>query len=483
MHLPSRQRPHSPRSARPPRSARHLAFAAPALGGLALLLAACSGSGGATKAPLVAQAAQVTPTAASTANAGATADYATPRVLPVTPVAQTFTIADPQFDALPGAHAIYGENDGSAYKIEVPDNWNGDVVFFAHGFRANVPQLTVDPPPLRQYFIDHGYAWAASSYAQNGYAPGGGARATYALRDVFEQKVGTPKHQYLYGQSMGGHVVSYSLEQYPTAYDGALSECGVVAGNQVLDYFLSWGALAGYFSNTDLTAAATDARLLGTALQRQVAPALGTPGKLTDKGRAFEDAIENLTGGPRPFFDEGFSQQYAMNFLVLLDAAAHPGPANGAAQDADTAYRLDAAFGDSAALNHVISRVAPNPAFRDPAAYPEFAPETGKIQRPLLTIHGTGDLFVPISLEQSYRKTVDAAGAGDLLVQRAIRSAGHCNFTEQEREQAFNDLVAWVTQGKKPAGDNLSGDLSDIGRQFTTPLDPADPGTIAVTVP
>jgi pimeloyl-ACP methyl ester carboxylesterase len=415
--------------------------------------------------------------------ASGASSFAPAKQLPVTPVAQTYTVADPKFDPLPGARAIYGEDSGGAYQIEVPDSWNGDVVYFAHGFRANAPQLTVNAPPMREYLVRQGYAWAASSYSKNGYEPGAGARDTYALRDVFAQKVGTPNHQYLYGQSMGGHVVALSLERYPTAYDGALSECGVVAGNQILDYFISWGALAGYFSGTDLTTAATDARLLGDALGKQITPALGTAGKLTAQGKAFEDAVQNLTGGPRPFFDEGFAAQYGMNFLVLLDAAAHPAPANAAAQNATTAYRLDAPFGSSDALNRAIPRVSANPAYRDPAAYPEFAPESGKIQRPLLTIHGTGDLFVPISQEQSYRKIVDAAGAGNLLVQRAIRSAGHCNFSEQEREQAFNDLVSWVTQGKKPAGDDLLGDLRDIGRQFTTPLDPADPGTVTTPAP
>ena len=111
-----------------------------------------------------------------------------------------------------------------------------------------------------------------------------------------------------------------------------------------------------------------------------------------------------------------------------------------------------------------------------PAAYPEFADFTGKIQRPLLTIHGTGDLFVPISLEQSYRRIVDAAGTGDLLVQRAIRRAGHCTFSQEERIAAFEDLVKWVDQKQKPAGEDLQGDLRNAGLTFTNPKLPDDPG-------
>lgn len=111
---------------------------------------------------------------------------------------------------------------------------------------------------------------------------------------------------------------------------------------------------------------------------------------------------------------------------------------------------------------------------------PDSAVTTGKITKPLLTLHGTGDLFVPISMEQDYAKLVDAAGAGNLLVQRAVRSAGHCGFTGTELTTAWDDLVNWVEHGVKPKGDDLSGDLSDIGTQFTDPLRSGDPGTVSV---
>ena len=74
---------------------------------------------------------------------------------------------------------------------------------------------------------------------------------------------------------------------------------------------------------------------------------------------------------------------------------------------------------------------------------------------------------------------VDAAGAGDLLVQRAIRRAGHCTFSQEERIAAFEDLVKWVEQKQKPAGDNILGDLRDAGLAFTVPLLPDDPGAPA----
>ena len=64
--------------------------------------------------------------------------------------------------------------------------------------------------------------------------------------------------------------------------------------------------------------------------------------------------------------------------------------------------------------------------------YAELVPFDGKIDRPLLTMHGTGDLFVPIHLERTLNRAVDEAGKQDLLVQRIYRIAGHCRFNADE---------------------------------------------------
>ncbi len=403
--------------------------------------------------------------------------WQTPALLPLTPVAAAYTAADPAFEALPGARALFGAYEGGIYQIEVPGDWNGDVVYFAHGFRGNSTLLTAGPPPMRAYFIEHGYAWAASSYTKNGYEPGAGARDTLALRDVFAREVRAPEREYLYGQSMGGHIVAFSLEREPDAYDGALSECGVISGREILDFFISWGTLAQYLSGVDLREALPDARTFAARMANEVVPRLGTADAPTDAGRTFASAVLHLTGGERPFFREGYAQNYGLNFSILAGAVAAPGPANAAASNAGTQYALDTGLNmDAETLNREIPRVAANEAYRDGEQYPEFANLTGEIRVPVMSIHGTGDVFVPISLEQSYRRTVDAAGNGDLLVQRAIRRPGHCNFSGEERVRAFEDLVAWVERGERPEGDDFTASLADAGRLWTTPPESTDPG-------
>ncbi len=189
--------------------------------------------------------------------------------------------------------------------------------------------------------------------------------------------------------------------------------------------------------------------------------------------------MKHLTGGPRPFFAEGFREQYIVNFgLVMIDPERRL-LVNRAATNAEAVYEVDTGLGVTAEeLNAGVRRYAADPAARDAEAHPDAVPTTGRITVPLLTLHNTGDLFVPISMEQSYREKVEAAGKGDLLVQRAIRAGGHCKFSEQELTSAFEDLVAWVKDGTKPKGEDLTGDLRNAGIEFTNPLRAGDPGGI-----
>ncbi|MEP7216511.1 MAG: hypothetical protein ABI782_09675 [Anaerolineaceae bacterium] len=444
--------------------------------GASLISVACGGS---TAAPAPTSEATVaaSPSAASPTSAAPTASVGAVRKLGTSAGIAT-TAKDPSFTAIAGAKATFGKSGSAVYQVEMPDKWNGEVAYYAHGFAGFGTEVSVDAPPkaLREQLISNGYAWAASSYSENGYVPGIGADDTLALKRLFEEKFGNAKRSYLIGASMGGNVVALSLENFPNEYDGALAVCGALAGEEQIDFLTSWVALAEFTSGVKIPIS-EGSKDVGSVLLQQLPKALGPVDAPTDRGKQFASSVRQLTGGPRPFFLEGFKEQYLVNFgLVLLDPE-RKGLASSASTNEGIKYAIEPGLGlTSEQLDSGVRRFKADPKSRDATTHPDAVPTTGKISNPLLTLHGTGDLFVPISQEQSYRKKVDAAGKGDLLVQRAIRSGGHCKFSAEEFTAAFTDLVAWVKDGKKPKGDDLLGDLSDIGKQFTNPIRPGDPG-------
>jgi hypothetical protein len=95
----------------------------------------------------------------------------------------------------------------------------------------------------------------------------------------------------------------------------------------------------------------------------------------------------------------------------------------------------------------------------------------GEFDVPVLTLHDLGDIWVPLSLEQIYKRRATEKGTGHSLVQRVIRDVGHCKFTAAESAQAFEELAAWVDGGPTPAGDDvLSPDVLSaptVGCRFT----------------
>ncbi len=105
-------------------------------------------------------------------------------------------------------------------------------------------------------------------------------------------------------------------------------------------------------------------------------------------------------------------------------------------------------------MNDQILRVAQDPQGRSPNGLAQVPPINGDIDVPVITLHNLGDLFVPVHNEVVYAERVAAKGKSDLLVQRAIRGVGHCDFTAAELSTAFLDLVAWVDLGVKPGGDD-----------------------------
>jgi len=125
-------------------------------------------------------------------------------------------VAAPGLSAAPaggeGPISRRGTYEGGRYLIEVPADWNGGLVLYAHGFRG-----TYDSP-LTSHLLDRGYALAASSYRAEGYRVDLFVEDMRALLELFIREVRRPRWTIIHGQSMGGHVAIASLELQPALY-------------------------------------------------------------------------------------------------------------------------------------------------------------------------------------------------------------------------------------------------------------------------
>lgn len=407
-----------------------------------------------------------------------------PTVVPEETRAQdsrTFTPADPSATTFPvmsgvvvGTSRWAGVLNGAAYRVEVPTNWNGKLVMYAHGFRGEGASLTVSNPSIRRYLIEQGYAWAASSYSTNFYDVRAGVEDTNALALAFNNIAATngrplaaPDRIYITGHSMGGHVTGAAIEAEAMAtaknkvrYHGAVPMCGVMGDAELFNRFagmqVTAQALAGvpsYPTNkwSEIRDLVTNT-LFSTFNAGSIVP--------TAQGVKYLSVVENLTGGDRPLFDQGvqFGRSFQSAYGTFGSDGTVTGILNRNVLDTNAfTYLIAGDVPGSTALNSSAQKLTAaadaNRLRRDGLRW--IPAINGEFNIPVVSIHTLGDLFVPFSMQQVYQQRATDKGNASWLVQRAIRGVSHCDFTVVEQEQAFADMVVWEQTGAKPAGDDV----------------------------
>lgn len=416
---------------------------------------------------------------------------------------RTFTIdeATLPFEALEGIESDRwtGVLDGAGYRIEVPTEWNGILVMYAHGYVGTGEALRVSTPPIREHLIEQGYAWAASSYSRNYYDVRAGVEDTNALALAFTEiaadngrMLDEPVKRYLMGHSMGGHVTGAAIEKEAmetaanqVTYAAALPMCGVMGDLELFNYFAAYHLAAQHLAGTPV--AMTPEDFMAVRMETQDALFTEYPTMTTAAGDQLKMIVQNLTGGARPLFDEGFAARTWQD--AVWGTFGRDGTINGILElpVVDTRmveYQLD----DDPALSEEEEKFNAEVARAEPAPEPNPLREDGvrwipvihgEIDIPVLSLHTLGDLFVPFHMQQIYRRRVDEMGNGEHLVQRAIRGSAHCGFSQAEQVAAFDALAAWEQDGVKPEGDDVLDpevvSAADYGCRFTDNGAPACP--------
>lgn len=340
--------------------------------------------------------------------------------------------------APPPARTEVGTLQGASYRIDVPSHWNRKLVVYFHGYEDR-PVVFGQGEALSPMFgpvLARGYAIVQSGYSQGGWALQQAVADTERLRKYFVARHGAPVQSIAMGMSMGGALTALTIEARPQTYAGALSLCGAIAPSDELmtRAFALRAAFDYYFPHLlgPLVPVQADYRN-DERTTAKIAAALHANPKAQDALLRWYGAADADNLAPVIAFIGDAMRE--------LQRRAHGNPVS----NVNLVYT---GSGDDAALNDGVRRYRADP---DAAAYlARWYTPTGRLLRPMLELHDTGDPLVPASSTFEYALAAQRAGFGRNFVQQYVEHEGHCVFTPQQVGDAFGELEDWIGHGRRP---------------------------------
>ena len=349
----------------------------------------------------------------------------------------------------------HGWNHDSQFVVRLPDDWNGKVV------------ISGSPGTRRQYANDfvigdwalaQGYAFASTdkgntgaAFYRDGSRPGGSIREWHhrvtqlarATRTVVAEHYGErPRRTYLFGVSNGGYLTRWQLENRPALYDGGVDWEGTLLrarGPNLMTY-------------------------LPAALKHY-------PDYAATGDQAAHDAMIAAGFAPGSEFLWPFHHSYYWDLTQRIYR-----------EELDPEWDGDLDAGVPFCRSGTIPACD---ADYDYASRPQRVKNavrsvelTGRIGKPLLTVHGTLDaLLPPATSSDVYDELVERAGRDRLHRYYVVEDGNHVDglyttYPDRLRpllpcaRAAFTHLTAWVERGTQPPSDGFyprpeSGDLLD----------------------
>ena len=393
---------------------------------------------------------------------------------------------------------LSGEIHGAPYRIRVPENWNGTLLVFAHGYRdkadhpGEIDNRNADIAPnaaLEAPLLAQGFALSGTAFKDNGWAIGDAIQDAKNLAVFFRDNVAKPDRTILWAASVGTVAALKSMEQFNGVYDGALCLCAVGSGatrvwDNGLALYLAYDVV---FGIPPLWGTAGEVRNdldFDTEVLAKLVPELsnianfpkfefvrlvaGNPGRginpppppnfypgwvLTDMFFLTEARAElqRRAGGP---YVQNLDHNYSLNNdeKVYLAGLGLPTPVVDAWLAQMNARRDIQA--DRSARNYVRNNTDYN----------------GKIRNPLLTMHTIIDPLVVVPNERAYAELNAAAGKEELLFQTYTTGIGHCNFTGPQVLTAVGAIDAWVRTGVRPTAASFPPALGFVPAFVPPPL-------------
>ncbi|GJM14639.1 MAG: hypothetical protein DHS20C12_30420 [Pseudohongiella sp.] len=362
-----------------------------------------------------------------------------------------------------------GQTSGGAYySIALPAQWQpaDGLVIWNHGYQgytSSEPDSNPSLGPLEDVILSQGYAMAASSYRQTGWAVFDSHEDNLELYEKFVELAAVPDRLFLQGASLGGIVSVRDLEaSLLPEIDGALLMCGAVAGAknwyEAYDLRMVYEAVCNDVSKAELPTASWSEepdRIRGEldfldSLQR--CTGLSTTGLIGGRlGELFQsdaqkerlEKILRLTNTHQDFL------------LLNLGYAVFEIPRlvndEGKLAGARPFGNLGIDYGDDEVNMRAPRSIALPSATRRFLA--NYSPSGSVRNSKIVSIHTSQDGLVKVENQQTLRQLV----APELLTQAIVveEKPSHCGFTNDEGIAAWNSLVDWVDGGQQPGPEML----------------------------
>jgi pimeloyl-ACP methyl ester carboxylesterase len=327
--------------------------------------------------------------------------------------------------------------DGARYRVDIPADWNGELVMILRGYVTPGTPREGEMPrgALTEALLQRGYAVAASDYRSQGWSVAEALEDNERLRRHVGERFGEPARHWLMGFSMGGLLTLASIERHPDAYAGALALCGAnaPAGEMFNEVLLTVLVSVEYFFPGSLGEAALDdldgpARIDPQRIEAALAMDEATAERLAQRLQI-----------PRPMLASISSFYYLILRELQQRAGGHP------LDNRDTVY---AGFGDDLAFNRGVRRTRADPAAADYLR--RYASLDGRTPVPVILLSNISDAVVPLHISNRYLALAREQGLADRVVGRWSTSPGHCRMPPGEVVGALDDLVRWVDGGERP---------------------------------
>ncbi|MFN0184057.1 MAG: hypothetical protein ACKVQR_09600 [Aquabacterium sp.] len=375
-----------------------------------------------------------------------------------------------------GTRCLSGtDTAGASYLIAIPKAWNGHLFLHAHGGPELGPPMlarTVEDLQRWSIAVRAGFAWAGSTYSDGGLQLRRAAADTERLRRIFVSHVGQPRRTILHGQSYGAGVAAKGAEMFGAGkpYDAVLLTSGVLGGGtRSYDFRLDLRAVyqflcanhprpddppyplwMGLPRDSTMTQADIDART-------QECLGLGIPAarRSAEQARRLQTLVA-VTRIP----ERNLRTHFNRSAFHFRDIALNRGLGN-------VFGNIGAVYSGSPndrALNEGVPRYA-----ADAAAVARFEADAGlagRIDVPVLSVHGIDDGVAFVELQHEFRSIMNRGGSADRLVQVFTAHADHSYLADPVYVTLLEALLRWIDQGLRPTPQSIEQRCTEIQATF-----------------